>query len=147
MLLVLLLCLFLTLLGGSLFLEDKIKGRGCAGFAAIVFFLFTTSWTWSAFVGFPISYAEGSRVGYVTKASVKGIIFKTNEFEVQVGQGQMAALQKPYPMSCPDDELWGKILTVQSSGDKVQIFYTQVWSNPWCMGSTSYRIQRVEKSE
>ena len=44
-------------------------------------------------------YSEGIREGYITKFSEKGIIWKTYEAQIQIGTGELAALQAPFAFS------------------------------------------------
>jgi len=47
-------------------------------------------------------YSKGQRMGYVTKISNKGFCWKTWEAEMQIGTGDLAALQKPFEFSITD---------------------------------------------
>jgi hypothetical protein len=87
-------------------------------------------------------YSNGERIGYVTKASTKGVIWKTNEVEVQVGTGEMAALQAPHPLSVPDEAVFAEITS--NIGRKARIHYSEWFVQPWRRGDSGYEITRVE---
>lgn len=87
-------------------------------------------------------YSEGSREGYVTKISQKGIIFKTWEGQIQVGSGQQAALQTPFSFSMSEEmsqELQDHL------GSRVRIEYTQYLIQPFRYGETSYQVTGIKK--
>lgn len=80
------------------------------GFGATCFVLVILSCIVLALTsGFVPSYSTGSREGYVTKISVKGLIFKTYEGQLQVGTGEMSALQEPWDFSVVDVSVLDKI--------------------------------------
>lgn len=86
--------------------------------------------------GFFDNYSTGTREGFITKVSVKGFIWKTNEAQIQVGTGQMAALQEPFSFSISDPDM---ALMVESYlGEKVRIEYKQWLIQPYRYGETSY---------
>lgn len=87
-------------------------------------------------------YSEGDRVGYITKASRKGIVWTTNEVEMQIGTGQMAALQEPQPMSIPDAALFQE--AVKRVGDKAKVHYEQWLIMPFWIGKSGYEVKRIE---
>jgi hypothetical protein len=90
-------------------------------------------------------YSEGNREGYVTKISERGIIWKTWEAQIQVGTGEMAALQSPYEFSIPKDkkELY---LTIRDSlGKKVNIEYTQWLLMPYWVGSSGVELTSIKQ--
>lgn len=87
-------------------------------------------------------YSTGVREGYLTKVSIKGIIYKTNEAQIQVGTGEMAALQEPWAFSIPDQELnekAGKLL-----GKRVRIHYNQWLIAPYWLGETNNILTKIE---
>lgn len=90
-------------------------------------------------------YSEGVREGYVTKISEKGIIWKTYEAQIQVGTGEMAALQSPFEFSIPKDnkELYQ---TVQKNlGKKVNIEYIGWLSMPYWVGSSNVELTKIKE--
>jgi len=90
-------------------------------------------------------YGEGQREGYMTKISYKGVIWKTWEAQIQVGTGDMAALQEPFSFSTDSQELADKIKN--SLGKKVSIHYKQWYIQPYRHGDTSYQLDTVELLE
>jgi hypothetical protein len=89
-------------------------------------------------------YSEGYREGFVTKISHKGLIWKTWEGQMQVGVGELAALQEPFKFSMRDTEV---IKLVQSlAGDqRVKLHYTEWLIMPFKIGDSGYEIVKVEK--
>jgi len=53
-------------------------------------------------------YSIGERNGYITKISISGVVFKTNEGEMQIGTGQQAALQAPFAFSVADTAVFSE---------------------------------------
>lgn len=91
--------------------------------------------------GLMLDYSTGEREGYVTKFSQKGIFYKTWEGQIQIGTGEMAALQEPWLFSVPDD----LALSVQSHlGDRVRVTYDEALLLPFRDGETSYLITNIE---
>lgn len=93
------------------------------------------------FDGFLQRYGQGERLGFVTKCSTRGVLFVTNEVEFQVGTGQLAAVQEPFSMSCPDKATFERIRTLE--GRKLRIHYNQWLLMPYRMGDTNYEIVGV----
>jgi hypothetical protein len=87
-------------------------------------------------------YSTGEREGYLTKVSVKGFFFKTNEAQIQVGTGNMAALQEPFAFSIPDEKL--AIEANNLLGKRVRIRYSQWFVMPMTMGETPYECVEIE---
>jgi hypothetical protein len=86
--------------------------------------------------GFWPDYSTGTREGYITKVSVKGAFWKTNEAQIQVGTGEMAALQEPFSFSISDPAM--AELVNSYLGDRVRIEYTQWLIQPYSLGETPY---------
>jgi hypothetical protein len=86
--------------------------------------------------GFMPNYSEGTREGYITKVSVKGAIWKTNEAQIQVGTGEMAALQEPFSFSISDPNIAEAVKSYL--GDRVRITYKQWLIQPAWYGETTY---------
>jgi len=92
--------------------------------------------------GFVEGYSEGTRDGYVTKLSRKGLFWKTDEGEMQLGAGQQAALQKPFSFSVKDPVVLKSI--EDSRGKRVRLTYTQWAIQPFRYGGTTYEVTAVE---
>lgn len=86
--------------------------------------------------GFFENYSTGTREGFITKVSVKGFFWKTNEAQIQVGTGQMAALQEPFSFSISDPDM--ALLVESYLGERVRIKYKQWLIQPYKYGGTSY---------
>jgi hypothetical protein len=87
-------------------------------------------------------YSVGVRDGYLTKVSQKGVIWKTNEAQLQVGTGNMAALQEPFEFSVPDAAIATE--AGLSIGKKVRVHYTQWIIQPFARGESGYECVRIE---
>lgn len=89
------------------------------------------------------SYSEGQREGYVTKLSHKGVVFKTWEGELQVGTGNLAALQAPWSFSVPDKKVLSRV--VSHDGRKVVVKYKQWLIMPYRLGSSGVELLEVRE--
>ena len=86
-------------------------------------------------------YSSGTRDGYLTKSSVVGVIWKTTEAQIQVGTGQMAALQEPFEFSIKDSVV---IAAAQEHlSQKVRVEYRQWLIQPFRYGGTSYECVSI----
>ena len=92
--------------------------------------------------GFCEGYSTGSREGYLTKTSYTGWVWKTNEAQIQVGTGEMAALQEPFCFSIPDEDLMNELS--KHIGKKVRISYTQWIFQPFSRGGSGYELLEFE---
>lgn len=108
-----------------------------------------------------IEYSDGSRVGYVTKFSHKGLVWKSWECEMNLGGMREKRDSKDGSVSyvanlwfCAIDNhasrgediagLCGKIGKAMNEGRRVRVFYKEeVATAPWRSGS-SCLIQSVE---
>lgn len=104
-----------------------------------------------AFIGYPVmrsfeglmpGYSVGVREGYLTKLSTKGVIFDTNEAQLQIGTGQMSALQEPWQFSIPDAELNREARELL--GQRVRVNYSEWLVGPFRLGETSYIAVSIE---
>jgi len=105
---------------------------------AIPFTIFVCRFT----SGLNANYSDGERIGFVTKTSNKGIIWKTNEIQIQVGTGEMAALQEPHPLSVPSAELMRDIES--HIGRKGKFHYREWLIMPYYVGDSGYEVTSVE---
>jgi len=109
---------------------------------------------WSIIMGFssiPIiasttglfqNYSQGERLGYLTKISNKGLFWKTNEGELQIGAGQQAALQEPFKFSVVNLAILEQIQ--KHVGEHVQLTYQQWLIMPYSIGDSDYEIVSVK---
>lgn len=95
----------------------------------------------AATTGLLPNYSKGERIGFITKISYEGVIWKTNELQMQVGTGNMAALQEPHPFSC-SAEVATQIK--EHIGQKVKIHYTEWSIMPFRKGESGYWVDRIE---
>jgi len=87
------------------------------------------------------NYAIGQREGYLTTVYVKGIIWKTNEAQIQVGTGELAALQDPFDFSIDNEKLL--IDLKKAIGKKVRIKYLQWVILPYRKGESNYLLTDI----
>ena len=90
-------------------------------------------------------YSDGTREGFVTKLSEKGIVWKTYESQIQVGTGDMAALQTPFEFSVPksNKELYDKVK--ENLGKKVRVEYIEWFVMPYWVGSSGYELTNIQR--
>lgn len=81
-------------------------------------------------------YANGVREGYITKLSKKGVIWKTWEAEMQIGSGELSALQAPFAFSIKDDEMADNMR--KNLSKKVRLEYRQWVLMPYQIGESNY---------
>ena len=81
-------------------------------------------------------YSNGVREGYITKLSKKGVIWKTWEAEMQIGSGEMSALQSPFAFSIKDDEMAESVR--KNLSKKVTLEYRQWLLMPYQIGGSGY---------
>lgn len=87
-------------------------------------------------------YSEGVREGYVTKLSKKGVLWKTWEGQLQVGTGELAAIQEPYHFSVVGGEMADQVRSML--GKKVTIHYREWLVMPWSRGSSGNEVVKIE---
>ena len=95
--------------------------------------------------GFGANYSDGVREGFVTKVSVKGYIWKTTEAQIQVGTGDMAALQSPFAFSIVDPETTN--VANAMLGKRVRVTYHEWLIQPWHRGESGYEAVKIEAVE
>jgi len=111
------------------------------GFTLLIVDVFVLNLT----TGFFDGYSEGERIGYFTKISRKGVIWKTWEAQIQVGTGKMAALQEPQPLSIINENLIQEIQ--ENIGRKAKVQYTQWLIMPYHIGDSGYLVTGIEWME
>jgi hypothetical protein len=93
------------------------------------------------------NYSEGVREGFVTKVSEKGVIWKTYEGQIQVGTGDISALQPPFEYSLPKSNKIMQSRLIASLGKKVRITYRQWFVMPYSVGESGYELLTIEELE
>lgn len=116
----------------------------------IIYLLLVTMIAYVCFILFA-NYSEGARTGYVVKISKKGVIFKTNEGELNFGFPQIStapgmAGQNIWNFSVPNDEVAMQIQRAAETGQKVTLFYHQKYKQLFFRGDTEYLVYKIEKS-
>lgn len=86
-------------------------------------------------------YGAGTREGYLTKISKKGFFWKTWEAEMQIGSGDLAAIQAPFAFSVPYDETAEKIRA--NLGKRIRLEYRQWIFTPYQIGDSDYECKEV----
>lgn len=104
--------------------------------------LFTTvPWVGMLTDGLMPNYSNGVREGYIVKVSQKGIIWKTWDVQIQIGTGEMAALQAPEHFSVEG----GKIGDIESNlGKRVVVTYHEWLVTPYHVGDSGKVITNIE---
>lgn len=97
----------------------------------------------AATTGIMPNYSNGTRSGYVNKLSIKGLIWKTNEGELQLGAGEAASLQPPFEFSVTNPDVLAKVQAAQESGERVSLTYRQWLVMPFWVGDSRYEIVGV----
>jgi hypothetical protein len=99
-------------------------------------FLWVANWT----------YSDGTRAGYLTKVSRKGVVFKTYEGELNLGGFRAgtdeAVVGNTWDFSVKEDAVYQELQSHE--GQKVTLYYKQQYKNlPW-QGKTDYFVYKVE---
>ena len=109
--------------------------------AGVVLLLILTIWICSW------TYSEGTRAGQLIKISKKGVVFKTNEGELnlgglRIGEGQEALEGNIWQFSVIDKTVLDRIKNFE--GKRVKLAYKQRYkSMPW-QAKTDYIVTGVE---
>lgn len=97
-----------------------------------------------------VPYSEGYREGHIQKFSNKGYIWKTFEGEMATlgfktrGNAENPSVSNVFEFTVIDPEICKQIETIHTT-EPVRMYYKQYWLSPPWMGSTGYRIVRIEK--
>lgn len=94
--------------------------------------------------GLMSGYSDGVREGYITKVSDKGVVWKTWEGQIQVGTGEMAALQQPFDFSIPKNKRDLHEAAMTNLGKRVRITYVEWLLMPYSVGSSGYEVVSIE---
>lgn len=121
--------------------ETKVAMTVGCGFAMVI--LLIVLW---AFIGSSIQYADGHRDGVIQKLSHKGLIWKTYEGELATagfklrGEGRGG---NAWEFSVTDPSVFAQLGRLPQDAP-VRLHYVQYCATlPW-LGSTTYRVTRVE---
>lgn len=90
-----------------------------------------------------VHFSEGTRVGTVSKLSLKGFFCKTWEGELLVA-AQNVMQPEIFYFSVTDDRVVKNLQTAMREGKNVELTYDQYAFNPPCSPDTSYRIRDVK---
>ncbi len=142
-------CLLILAIVSFTFLsqDDCVTGciLGCMGaFPASLIVIPLVLWLICATAGLMPNYGEGVRYGYVTKMSHRGLLWKTHEGQMQIGTGEMAALQEPFCFCAPDENVRLELASLIGTRKKVGLRYQQWLLIPFRLGSSEYEIIGVE---
>lgn len=125
------------------------KGRGFRKFLLITFLLIILSGTAYYFIC-GMTYSEGSRSGVLIKISKRGYLFKTYEGELYIGgfsEGSGTALVAPqifhFSVYRSNEEIYKKLEQMQ--GDRMVLYYKQVFKNFFWQGETDYFIYDIKE--
>lgn len=118
------------------------------GFLWIFILGFLSLVSWFMFIYFA-NYSEGSRTGYITKISHKGVVFKTWEGELNfgffgVGGQNGRPSENIWQFSVSDDKVARQIQDASETGHKVTLLYKQKYRKIFFRGDTEYLVYQVE---
>lgn len=93
-------------------------------------------------------YSDGVRTGAIMKMSKKGVLFKTNEGQLNIGgmdQSDGSSLSNVWYFSVTDQEVINEINHAIDSSQRVKLFYKEKYVVlPW-RGDTKYFVYKVEE--
>ena len=95
------------------------------------------------------NYSEGSRTGYVTKISHKGVVFKTYEGELNFGffggsANNGKAAENVWYFSVVDSKVAQQVEKASKAGHKVTLYYKQKYIKISLRGDTEYLVYKAE---
>lgn len=94
------------------------------------------------------NYSEGFRTGVLMKMSKKGIVFKTNEGQLNIGgfdQTNDAGISNVWEFSVTADSVLMKMENAMNESQRVKLYYNEKYiSLPW-RGDTKYFVYDVEE--
>lgn len=105
-------------------------------FLILIGFVGTQFFSWSF-----IDYSQGQRTGILTKISKKGVICKTWEGDILVGNGNNVQ-PEIFKFTVKDDNIAKQI--GDKSGQTATIEYTEYGLKSACFGDTSYVITSIK---
>lgn len=98
-------------------------------------------------------YSEGVRAGVVIKVSKKGMLFKTNEGQLNLNS--FGALKKEsnqlsetfdFSIQKGNDELYQKLEEVSLTGERINLHYLERYAVlPW-RGETKYFVVKIDRA-
>lgn len=131
--------------------SDKVpakKSRSFRKFLIITSLLLVVAWFIYYFIC-GLTYSEGSRSGVLTKVSKKGYLVKTYEGELYVGgfnEGSGTAVVAPrifyFSVYGSNEHIYTQLDSLQ--GERVILYYKQVFKNFFWQGETDYFIHEVK---
>lgn len=98
------------------------------------------------------TYSEGTRAGYLIKASKKGMVFKTFEGEMNLGGiqgGEFSAIvsNNLWQFSIPSDRVDVFEKLQQLEGKQIKVRYKQKIDSFFWQGDTDYFVYEIEAVE
>ncbi len=92
------------------------------------------------------NYSNGDRVGYVTKFSKRGVIFKTEEGDLALalGNNQSGIGVNTWSFSVKDDNIAHQVEEAMENGRRVKLTYEQKLTQVFWRGDTDYFVTKVE---
>lgn len=100
-----------------------------------LFSLWVATWT----------YSDGARLGYLMKASHKGVVFKTYEGQLNMAQVQYGAPPLVWDFSVKNRAVYDDLMHLE--GKQVRLHYREPYKVlPW-QGKTGYIVDKVEAVE
>lgn len=95
------------------------------------------------------TYSEGTRAGYLIKISNKGVVFKTNEGQLNTGgfqtDSESGLVGNIWEFSVTKNDIYDQLQALE--GEKIKLYYRQRYKPmPW-QGKTEYFVYKVQKIE
>lgn len=98
-------------------------------------------------IGCTVPYSEGQRTGNVVKFSLKGIIWKTWEGELQLGGAAAISPENNFQFTVEEMAMVNEIREALHANKTVTLHYEQYFITPPWKGETNYFIKGVASSE
>ncbi len=97
---------------------------------------------------FYANYSKGYRSGVIMKLSVKGVIFKTKEGQLNIGgfdQTSNQGVSNVWEFSVKDPDVWQQLEDAMDKSQRVKLYYSEKYVKlPW-RGETKYFVNEVEE--
>ncbi len=106
-------------------------------------------WGWllidmpTGLAGVDKNYAHGDVEGYLYAVEHRGVIWKTYEIAILVGETEADSLE--WRLSTPSKRIGETLMGLR--GKKIKIEYRQWYRAPWKVGATDVEITHVEANE
>jgi len=101
------------------------------------------SLTLACTTGVGAGFGQGEAQGYINHSGTYGVIWKTNEYSMQLENDKQAVLSE-LRFSAPSESVKQELDTLM--GTRVKVTYAQWWMMPYKFGETNVEAVKVERS-